>query len=63
VTIVLLTDPALEFVSRHDLELELPRPPGVIIKAGGQADRMFVFAYRENPDTFVYRETVAVKVT
>lgn len=60
-TLVLLTDPTLEFVARH--EVTAVRPPGVVMLVRPPKDdgRVFVYAYRENPDTFVYREAVMVK--
>ncbi len=64
-TLTLLTDPELEFVER--VELALKSPPGVVILDGRNegvvpTSRTFVYAYRENPDSFVYREATHVKV-
>ncbi len=54
-TVVLMEGPTLEFVHRQDIPDYKP-PPGVII----WGTRVFAFAYQENPDTLVYRETLAI---
>jgi hypothetical protein len=50
-----MTGPALDFVHREEIPDYTPAP-GVINWNG----RAFVFAYQENPETLVYRETLAV---
>ncbi len=62
ISLVLMTDPGLAFVKRVEVpwsERTDRKCPGVVIFE----ERAFMFAYQENPTSFVYRETVAVQVT
>lgn len=55
VNVVLVTGSTLEFVHRGEVPESNPMPG--VIKWG---DRIFIYAYQENPHSFIYRETLAV---
>lgn len=54
-TINLITDPALEVVHSEEAP-SFKTAPGVVL----WGERVFVYSYRENADTVVYRETLAL---